>query len=252
MAERIGAASGLPVIRVGRMAGQFAKPRSAPIEVQGGVALPAYRGDIVNGIAFDAAARRPDPERMFRAYAQAAATLARLRALGRDVYTSHEALLLPFEEPLVRRDPASGRCYASSAHFLWIGDRTRFPGSAHVEFAPRPRQSDRDQMRADARCPRCCCRLLAILDPEREPGRITLIARMGHDRVGERPAAAAPRRRRAKAIRCSGPAIRCTATRSAPPPAPRPAARPHPRRNPGLLRQSPRRRACAAAACISR
>ena len=125
------------MIRLGRLAGQFAKPRSAAIEVQGGIALPAYRGDIVNQIGFDAAGRRPDPERMFRAYAQAAATLSHIEALARRgsaFHTSHEALLLPFEQALVRRDPDGGRFYASSAHFLWIGQRTFFPGSAHVEF----------------------------------------------------------------------------------------------------------------------
>jgi len=184
MAERIAAASGLPVIRVGRMAGQFAKPRSAPLEVKDGLALPAYRGDIVNAIAFDAAARRPDPERMFRAYAQAAATLARLRELDRDFYTGHEALLLPFEEPLVRRDPESRRCYGASAHFLWIGDRTRFPGSAHVEFL-RGLANPIGIKCGPTLDPDMLLRLLAILDPEREPGRITLISRMGRDRIGE-------------------------------------------------------------------
>ena len=170
MAERIATTSGLPVIRVGRMAGQFAKPRSAPVEVKDGVALPAYRGDIVNGIAFDAAARRPDPERMFRAYAQATATLARLRETERGIYTSHEALLLPFEEPLVRRDAGSGRYYASSAHFLWIGDRTRFAGSAHVEFL-RGLANPIGIKCGPALEPEMLLRLLAILDPDREPGR---------------------------------------------------------------------------------
>jgi 3-deoxy-7-phosphoheptulonate synthase len=184
MAARIATASGLPVIRVGRMAGQFAKPRSTPVEVRDGLALPAYRGDIVNGIAFDAAARRPDPERMFRAYAQAAATLARLRELEGGLYTSHETLLLPFEEPLVRRDPGSGRCYASSAHFLWIGDRTRFPGSAHVEFL-RGLANPIGIKCGPTLAPEMLLRLLAILDPDREAGRITLIARMGCGPIGE-------------------------------------------------------------------
>jgi 3-deoxy-7-phosphoheptulonate synthase len=181
MAARIGDASGLDVIRVGRMAGQFAKPRSAALEMRGGVTLPAYRGDIVNSIAFDPAARRPDPERMFRAYAQAAATLVRLRARG-GFFTSHEALLLPFEEPLVRLDPASDRHYASSAHFLWIGDRTRFPGSAHVEFA-RGLANPVGIKCGPSLDPEMLRRLLHILDPARQPGRITLIARLGHDRV---------------------------------------------------------------------
>jgi 3-deoxy-7-phosphoheptulonate synthase len=179
MAGRIAGASGLPVIRLGRMAGQFAKPRSAAMEVRGGAALPAYRGDIVNGIAFDAAARRPDPDRMFRAYGQASATLGRI---GRAAYASHEALLLPFEQALVRTDPETGRAYATSAHFLWIGDRTRFSGSAHVEFARGLANPigikcgpslDVETLRG----------LLETLDPAREPGRITLIARMGCEAI---------------------------------------------------------------------
>jgi 3-deoxy-7-phosphoheptulonate synthase len=177
MAGRIAAASGLEVIRLGRMAGQFAKPRSAAMEVRGGVALPAYRGDIVNSIAFDAAARRPDPERMFRAYAQAAATLDRLK--GRAFYASHECLLLPFEQALVR---GGARAYAASAHFLWIGDRTRFVGSAHVEFA-RGLANPIGIKCGPGLTPETLLALLAILDPGREPGRITLIARMGHGRI---------------------------------------------------------------------
>ncbi len=188
MAEEVAAASGLRVVRDGRIAGQFAKPRTADPERRDGHSLPAYRGDIVNGIAFDAAARRPDPERLFRAWGQAAATLAHVRAIsaeaGTPVYTSHEALLLPSEEALVRRDQA-GRCYASSGHFLWIGDRTRFAGSAHVEFARGLANpvgiKCGPSLDADA-----LLRLLDRLDPEREPGRITLIARMGHERVAER------------------------------------------------------------------
>jgi len=182
LAARIAAASGLRVIRLGRMAGQFAKPRSAALELRGDVALPAYRGDIVNSIAFDAAARRPDPERMFRAYAQAAATLDRLRGLagGAAFYTSHEALLLPFEQALVRGE--AGRAYGSSAHFLWIGDRTRFVGSAHVEFL-RGLANPIGIKCGPALAPETLLRLLDILDPRREPGRITLIARLGHARI---------------------------------------------------------------------
>jgi 3-deoxy-7-phosphoheptulonate synthase len=186
MAARIAAASRLKVIRVGRMAGQFAKPRSAPMEARGGIALPAYRGDIVNGIAFDAAARRPDPERMFRAYAQAAATLNRLQGLaagaGSAFYASHEALLLPFEQALARTDPETGRAYGASAHFLWIGDRTRFPGSAHVEFA-RGLANPIGIKCGPSLTADLLLALLDILNPRREPGRITLIARMGHDRA---------------------------------------------------------------------
>ncbi|MFN3727357.1 MAG: 3-deoxy-7-phosphoheptulonate synthase [Allosphingosinicella sp.] len=181
MGDAVAAASGLPVIRLGRIAGQFAKPRSTDLEAKSGTALPAYRGDIVNGIAFDAAARRPDPERMFRAYAQASATLAHLRTLSSaddaPFYTSHEALLLPFEEALVRRSgPGS---YASSAHLLWIGHRTRFDGSAHVEFA-RGLANPLGIKCGPGLEPDALLRLLDRLDPAREPGRVTLIARMGH------------------------------------------------------------------------
>ena len=188
MAAHLGAASGLPVIPIARMAGQFAKPRSAGIEQQHGGALPAYRGDIVNGIAFDETARRPDPDRMFRAYAQASATLAHLRALAAEeaspFYTSHEALLLPFEEALVRADGAGG-CYGASAHFLWVGDRTRFEGSAHVEFL-RGLSNPIGIKCGPSLSPELLLRLLALLDPEREPGRITLIARMGAGEVRPR------------------------------------------------------------------
>jgi 3-deoxy-7-phosphoheptulonate synthase len=174
MAVRLEDASGLPVVRIGRMAGQFAKPRSAALE--GG--LPAYRGDIVNGIAFEAEARRPNPERMFRAYAQAAATLTHL---GRRAFVSHEALLLPFEQALVRRE---GRFYASSAHFLWIGQRTAFEGSAHVEFV-RGLANPIGIKCGPELAPDVLLRLLDAIDPEQEPGRITLIARMGAGRIAE-------------------------------------------------------------------
>jgi 3-deoxy-7-phosphoheptulonate synthase len=189
MADILAAASGLPVIRIGRMAGQFAKPRSTGEEEKDGRALPAYRGDIVNGIAFDEAVRVPDPERMFRAYSQAAATLAHLKDLaaseGSPFYTSHEALLLPFEQALVRRDEPSDRYYGASAHFLWIGDRTRFPGSAHVEFARGLANS------IGIKCgpsldPETLLHLLDRLNPGRTPGRITLISRMGHEGIADR------------------------------------------------------------------
>jgi 3-deoxy-7-phosphoheptulonate synthase len=179
-------ASGLPAIGVGRIAGQFAKPRTADPDVRAGEALPAYRGDIVNGLAFTPAARRADPERMFRAWGQSAATLSHIRMLAEaeraPVYTSHEALLLGYEEALVRRDPASGRHWGSSGHFLWIGDRTRFPGSAHVELA-RGLANPLGLKCGPSLDPGTLLRLLDRLDPAREPGRITLIARMGHGEV---------------------------------------------------------------------
>jgi 3-deoxy-7-phosphoheptulonate synthase len=186
MAARLAAASGLPVIRLGRLAGQFAKPRSAETETQGGVTLPAYRGDIVNRIGFDAAGRRPNPERMFRAYAQAAATLAHLGALaaadGSPFHCCHEALLLPFEQALVRRDPAGGRFYASSAHSLWVGQRTAFAASAHVEFVRGLANPIGIKCGPDL-SPAALLDLLDRIDPGHEPGRITLICRMGAGRV---------------------------------------------------------------------
>jgi 3-deoxy-7-phosphoheptulonate synthase len=185
MAAVLSEKTGLPVIQLARMAGQFAKPRSTDPEEKDGLSLPAYRGDIVNGIAFEAAARTPDPERMFRAYSQSAATQAHLSELGQEagrrVYSSHEALLLPYEEALVRH-AGSDVWYGSSAHFLWVGDRTRFRGSAHLEFL---------RGLANPIGIKCgpnvdAATLLQILDTlngERRAGRITLISRMGHEPV---------------------------------------------------------------------
>ena len=182
VAGRLAQASGLPVVRVARMAGQFAKPRSRAFERKGSRRVPIYRGDIVNGAAPDEAARRPDPERMFRAYAQSAATLSHLAADAdpEPVWTSHEALLLPYEEALVRRDGAGW--YGSSAPFLWIGDRTRFDGSAHVELL-RGLTNPIGIKCGPSLTPDLALRLLERLNPVREPGRITLIARMGAGRL---------------------------------------------------------------------
>ena len=231
-------ASKRPVVKVGRMAGQFAKPRSSDLETQGDVTLPSYFGDNINGIEFSAESRTTDPQRMVRAYSQAAATLNLLRAfagggyanlrqvhrwtldfMGRspwadkfkDVadrigesldfmeacgvnpetlpqlerttfYTSHEALLLPYEQALTRRDSLTGDWYDCSAHMVWIGDRTRFPGSAHVEFCrgvgnPLGMKCGPSLETDDL------LRLLDILNPAREPGRMTLISRFGSDKV---------------------------------------------------------------------
>ena len=231
-------ASKLPVVKLGRMAGQFAKPRSAGTEVSDGVELPSYRGDNVNDIAFDAAARAPDPERMVRGYLQSAATLNLLRAFAQggyanlhqvhrwthdflgsspwgrkyretadrigealdfmracgidpetvpqlaqtQFYTSHEALLLPFEQAMTRRDSLTGDWYDTSAHFLWIGDRTRFEGSAHVEFL-RGVGNPVGVKCGPSLDPDALLRLLDRLDPARLSGRITLITRYGHDKV---------------------------------------------------------------------
>jgi 3-deoxy-7-phosphoheptulonate synthase len=231
-------ASKLPVVKVGRMAGQFAKPRSAPTEVLGGKELPSYFGDIINGIEFTDEARLVDPDRMLRAYSQAAATLNLLRAFagggyanlrqvhqwtldymgrtpwaeqftdianrigealdfmeacgvdasslpqlkGTSFYTSHESLLLPYEQAMTRQDSLTGDWYDCSAHMLWIGDRTRFEGSAHVEFL-RGVGNPVGMKCGPSLEPDALLRLLDILNPGRDPGRITLIARFGHDKV---------------------------------------------------------------------
>jgi 3-deoxy-7-phosphoheptulonate synthase len=231
-------ASKLPIVKVGRMAGQFAKPRSAPTEVIGDAELPSYRGDIINDIDFTADGREPDPQRMLRAYHQATATLNLLRAFssggyatlervhnwtldfmgrspwaakfeemanriddalgfmracgidadsvpqlkGTSFYTSHEALLLPYEEALTRRDSTTGDYYDCSAHMLWIGDRTRFEGSAHVEYL-RGIANPIGMKCGPSLEPDALLRMLDVLNPAREPGRITLITRYGHDKI---------------------------------------------------------------------
>ncbi|TXL69666.1 3-deoxy-7-phosphoheptulonate synthase class II [Vineibacter terrae] len=228
--------AGMPVVKVGRIAGQFAKPRSSNTEVIGGVELPSYRGDNVNGFEFTPEARRPDPERMVQAYNQSAATLNLLRAFAQggyadlhevhrwnldfvatspaaaryadlasrldetltfmaacgltsattpqiaetDFFTSHEALLLPFEQALTRVDSTSGDWYDCSAHMLWIGERTRQPDGGHVEFLrgvknPLGFKAGPDMSADDL------MRLLDALNPKNEAGRITIITRMGAD-----------------------------------------------------------------------
>lgn len=240
MAVALTYASGVPVIKVGRIAGQFAKPRSAPLETHDGVSLEAFRGHIVNAEAFTPEARRPDPERLLTAYHQSVATLNLLRAFttggfaalsrvhawnqefvanslegkryamiadeieralqfmracgidlhddnalqGVDFYTSHESLILPYEQALTRRDSLTGDFYDCSAHMLWIGDRTRDLDGAHVEFLRGvanpvgvkvgPRVTP-DELR----------RLGDVLNPDNVPGRLTLISRMGQDKVAE-------------------------------------------------------------------
>ena len=233
-------AAAVPVIKVGRMAGQFAKPRSEDTETRDGVTLPAYRGDNVNGIEFLPAARQPDPERMVQAYNQSAATLNLLRAFSQGGYadlnevhrwnlefvrqspqgeryedlarrldetlafmaacgitgetvpqiketalfTSHEALLLPYEQALTRIDSTTGDWYDVSAHLVWIGDRTRDPDGAHVEFLRGVKNPigikcgpslTEDALR----------RLLDVLNPSNEAGRILLIARFGAGKVSK-------------------------------------------------------------------
>ncbi|NII60156.1 class II 3-deoxy-7-phosphoheptulonate synthase [Sphingomonas aerolata] len=231
-------ASKLPVVKLGRMAGQFAKPRSANTETIGGVELPSYRGDNVNDIAFTPESRAPDPQRMIRAYSQSAATLNLLRAfaqggyanlhqvhrwthdfMGRspwskkyaetadrigealefmaacgidpetvpqlaqtNFYTSHEALLLQYEQALTRQDSLTGDWYDTSAHFLWIGDRTRFEGSSHVEYL-RGIGNPIGIKCGPSLEPDALLRMLDTLNPARIPGRMTLITRYGYDSI---------------------------------------------------------------------
>ena len=229
----------VPVIKVGRMAGQFAKPRSAPTEVRGDQELPSYRGDIINELAFTPEARIPDPKKMLQAYTQAAATLNLLRAFSTggyadvhqvhswtlgftrgdnavryrdmaarisdtldfmraagvdssrahtlqtvDFYTSHEALLLEYEEALCRIDSTTGLPVAGSGHMLWIGDRTRQPDGAHVEFC-RGVQNPIGLKCGPSMTADDLKRLMARLNPDNEPGRLTLITRFGAGSVGE-------------------------------------------------------------------
>ncbi len=229
----------VPVVKVGRMAGQFAKPRSAPTEVIGGQELPSYRGDIINGFDFTADARVPDPDRMLQAYLQAAATLNLLRAFStggyadvrkvhawtlgftgapeaekyRDManrisdtidfmeaagirdeashaletvefYTSHEALLLEYEEALTRVDSTTGQWLAGSGHMIWIGDRTRQPDGAHVEYC-RGVQNPIGLKCGPSMTSGHLKALMAKLNPRNEAGRLTLIARFGAGTVQE-------------------------------------------------------------------
>ncbi|MEX0279937.1 MAG: class II 3-deoxy-7-phosphoheptulonate synthase [Arenibacterium sp.] len=229
----------VPVVKVGRMAGQFAKPRSAPTETVDGVELPSYRGDIINELDFTPEARIPNPSKMLQAYTQAAATLNLLRAFstggfadmhrvhawtlgftgGQEIqkyqeiasriqdtidfmnaagitadtthefstvefYTSHESLLLEYEEALTRLDTTSGNWLAGSGHLIWIGDRTRQPDGAHVEFCrgvqnPIGLKCGPSMTSEDLKV------LMAKLNPENEAGRLTLIARFGAGNVAE-------------------------------------------------------------------
>ena len=234
-------AGGRPVVKVGRIAGQFAKPRSSDIERVGEVELPSYRGDVINGMEFEAAARTPDPQRLLRAYHQSSATLNLLRAFAEggsadlhnihrwtlnrtseggyaarykelsdkigesldfmravgvtpeshpelsrvEFFTSHEALLLNVEEALTRLDPATGEWFDTSAHMVWIGERTRRVDGAHVEFARGVRNP------IGLKCgptmqPDDLLKLAETLNPSNEPGRLTLIGRFGADKVGDR------------------------------------------------------------------
>src|SRR6516164_10234307 len=228
-------AASVPVVKIGRMAGQFAKPRSAATEARDGVELPVYRGDAVNALDFTAAARTPDPGRLLDAYHCSAVTLnlcrafasggyadlrqvhawnqdfvasspagqryerlageidraiAFMHACGADpeefraveFYSSHEALLLDYERALTRTDSRTGQAYDSSAHLLWIGERTRDPGGAHVEFARQIHNPVAVKI-GPAVTAQDVLALIKALDPDGEPGRLTLITRMGAGRV---------------------------------------------------------------------
>ncbi len=232
--------SGKPVVKIGRMAGQFAKPRSSDFEEIDGVKLPSYRGDIINDIGFTEAARKPDPDRMLKAYNQSAATMNLLRAFSRGgladlnevhrwnldfikghplgeryeelsnqidktmkflaaagitsesapqlrqtvVYTSHEALLLNYEEALTRVDSITGDWYNTSAHMLWIGDRTRDLDGAHIEYF-RGIQNPIGCKVGPSMATDELLGLIDALNPENEEGRLNLIVRMGADKIGE-------------------------------------------------------------------
>lgn len=231
-------AASRPVVKIGRLAGQFGKPRSENTETQNGVTLPSYRGDNINGIDFTPESRIPDPERLIKAYSQSAATLNLIRAFANggyadlhnvhrwmvgfvadspqgkryqeiadriseaigfmeacgitpesvpqvrhvDVYTSHEALLLGYEEAMTRVDSTTGDWYDTSAHFVWIGDRTRQLDGAHVEYA-RGIKNPIGMKCGPSLEPDDLLRLIDVLNPTNEPGRLTLIARFGADKV---------------------------------------------------------------------
>ncbi|MFE6868564.1 3-deoxy-7-phosphoheptulonate synthase [Kitasatospora sp. NPDC057692] len=193
LAGTLGLRTGKPVVRAGRIAGQFAKPRSKPTEVVDGVELPVFRGHMVNGPEPDAESRRPDPLRILTGYMAAGDIVEHLgwrdRAAGRDVveplvWTSHEALLLDYEMPMLRVDD-KGRLYLGSTHWPWIGERTRQVEGAHVALL--------SQVANPVACkvgptmePAELLALCEKLDPWRDPGRLTLIARMGAEAVADR------------------------------------------------------------------
>ena len=234
-------AGALPVVKLGRIAGQFAKPRSTDTETQNGVTLPSYRGDNINGIEFDEISRAPDPARLMQAYMQSAATLNLLRAFasggyadlhnvhrwtlgfiagspageryralaGRitetlefmeacgitpestpqlratDFYTSHEALLLGYEQAMTRIDSTSGDWYDTSAHLVWIGDRTRNLDGAHVEFCRGIKNPI--GLKCGPSLPEDeLLKLIAALNPENKAGRLTLICRFGSDKIADK------------------------------------------------------------------
>lgn len=230
----------LPVVKIGRIAGQFAKPRSADMETQGDVTLPSYRGDIINDIAFTPESRIPDPERMLRAYHQATSTLNLIRAFAQGgladlnkvhkwnldfvgksplagryshladridetlafikacgltsenspqlretvLYTSHEALLLPYEQALTRCDSLTGEWYDCAAHMIWVGDRTRQLDGAHLEFC-RGVKNPIGIKAGPTTDPQELLKIIDLINPENEAGRVNLIVRMGANKIGD-------------------------------------------------------------------
>nr|BFE38202.1 3-deoxy-7-phosphoheptulonate synthase [Actinomadura rugatobispora] len=186
LADGLDGAAGLPVVRMGRMGGQFAKPRSNASERVGDRELPVFRGHMVNGPEEDAAARRHDPARMLRAYDASARVLTALAGLrgdgGAGPWTAHEALVLDYEGPLVRTEAVSGLRLLGSTHMPWIGERTRQPGGAHVRLLSAVANPVACKIGPRAR-PDEVLRVCAALDPDRRPGRLTLIARMGAGRI---------------------------------------------------------------------
>lgn len=181
MSRLIAAGLGVPLVRIARIAGQFAKPRTSDIETRGGVSLPAYRGDIINGPDFDAASRTPDPARMLRAHRE---SLDVARLLGAAAFISHEALLLPYEQALTRQD-GEGSWWSVSAHTLWLGDRTRQRHGAHVEFLRGIANPIGVKIGPNVE-PDELLRLCETLDPDNRPGRLMLIGRFGARLVAER------------------------------------------------------------------
>ncbi|PRC94281.1 3-deoxy-7-phosphoheptulonate synthase [Solimicrobium silvestre] len=193
MAAMIGAASHQPVVRIGRIAGQYAKPRSSAMECVAGQELPSYRGDMINGAEFQEQARQTDPLRMETAYFKAAGSLNYLRSLNSEAnasragsyFTSHEALLLPYEQSMLEQD-AMGNWYCGSGHFLWIGERTRALDGAHVEFLrgvcnPIGVKLGPTVSREEL------IRLIDVLNPFNEAGRLTLIVRNGAAHIDRLP-----------------------------------------------------------------
>jgi len=179
--------TGQSVARFGRMAGQYAKPRSSATELVGGFELPTFRGHLVNSPEPDPVARAADPERLLRAYRESSRVLNGLRShrTGEDggPWVSHEALVLDYESPQIRRGERAGERYLSSTHLPWIGERTRQPDHAHVAMLSAVSNPVACKV-GPTMTPRSAVELCGILDPDRVPGRLTLIARMGADRVG--------------------------------------------------------------------